>query len=382
MKVLILATDIYTRGGIAKYTSSLASALGHLLGPDNVEVLALIGGGLPDEAPTDYRIVVISDHLHTGAKVRYAAKALELGRRRYSLVVCSHLALAPIAAAIRLSFGSPFWVACHGVEAWQHLPFIKRAALKRADCVLPVSRFTAEKLYQVNGIAPEKIRVVYNAIPDSLSTLLLSSNGVNLPSGMAKGNERVLLSVGSLSMEHAYKGFDTVIRALPRILEAVTTLRYIIIGNGDNRHSLEKLAAEMQVAEHVTFAGELGEAELAAHYRACDVFVLPSRTVKRNGYWEGEGFGRVYIEAALAGKPVVGSRGGGAAEAVVHGKTGLLVDPMSVEAVTDAVVMLLKNPKIAARMGDEGRKWGSHNFAQEAMCGAVAELLQPYRSRR
>ena len=141
--------------------------------------------------------------------------------------------------------------------------------------------------------------------------------------------ERTLLSVGSLTRAHAYKGFDTVIRALPLVLKRAPNLRYVIVGEGDDRPRLEKLAAELHLEKSVSFAGSVSDAQLAEYYRCCDAFVLPSKTTKRNGSWEGEGFGRVYVEAALAGKPVVGSRGGGAAEAVVDGETGLLVDPAS-----------------------------------------------------
>jgi len=98
-----------------------------------------------------------------------------------------------------------------------------------------------------------------------------------------------------------------------------------------------------------------------------------------NGYWEGEGFGRVYVEAALAGKPVVGSTGGGAAEAVLHGRTGLLVDPTSVTEVADALIKLLRDPELAARMGREGRRWADDNFAVSALTRSLAGLLRPYK---
>src|SRR5262249_51358396 len=149
----------------------------------------------------------------------------------------------------------------------------------------------------------------------------------------------------------AYKGFDVVIGALPKVLEAVPNLRYVIVGDGDDKENLKRLAVQMGVGDKVDFAGEVSDDELAAYYRACDVFVLPSRTVQRNGYWEGEGFGRVYVEAALAAKPVVGSRDGGAAEAVLHGTTGLLVDPTSASEVSDALLTFLRNRQLATDMG-------------------------------
>ena len=67
----------------------------------------------------------------------------------------------------------------------------------------------------------------------------------------------------------------------------------------------------MGVAGNVMFTGCTLDNELAELYRACDAFVLPSRGQERQGVVGGEGFGRVYVEAALAGKPVVGSRSGG-----------------------------------------------------------------------
>jgi glycosyltransferase involved in cell wall biosynthesis len=376
MRILILATDIYTRGGIAQYTWTLASALGEFIGPQNVHVLALLGKPGTKETPKNFRILdTITEHLTPSAKIRFAVAALSHARHKYELVICTHVALAPIAAVMHLVFGFRYWVVCHGVEAWRRLPPLERLALKGADLVLPVSSFTAAMLSKVNGIPRAKMRVLYNAISDEFASVLATPNGVGGTSRGGNGDWKVVLSVGMLSKDLAYKGFDVVIRALPRVLEAVPNLRYVIVGEGDNKENLKSLAAEMGVQDKVDFTGELSDAELAACYRACDVFVLPSRTAQRNGHWEGEGFGRVYVEAALASKPVVGSHSGGAAEAVLHGKTGLLVDPISVEAVADAVVTLLTRPELAAKMGDEGRHWTSQSFTQEIMRRTITELL-------
>ncbi len=81
------------------------------------------------------------------------------------------------------------------------------------------------------------------------------------------------------------------------------------------------------------------------------------------------------MEAALAGKPVVGSREGGAAEAVLHGETGLLVDPRSQTEVADALITLLENPKLAARMGREGQRWARKNFTESALQNRLREML-------
>jgi phosphatidylinositol alpha-1,6-mannosyltransferase len=177
---------------------------------------------------------------------------------------------------------------------------------------------------------------------------------------------------------HSYKGFDKIIQALPKVRQEVPNVRYIIVGGGDNKENLRKLASRHGVSECVEFDGEVSDEFLAACYRACDVFALPSQVRQINGRWQGEGFGRVYAEAALAGKPVVGSRDGGAAEAVLHGTTGLLVDPESITELSSALVTLLKNPELAAQMGSSARRWATANFTGQAVRSRLAELLSPF----
>jgi phosphatidyl-myo-inositol dimannoside synthase len=376
MKVLILATDIYARGGIARYTASLVEALGDTLGTENICVLALLGNGGPRDLASRFRIqhVTEANRPSLSDKLRFAGQAANLRRERFDLIICTHLAVARVALILRLLCQIPFWVVCYGSEAWQRNSAFKDAALRQAALVVADSEFTAGKLRTVLNIPPGKVKLLYNAIPDALTQMLLSRDGA-APKGLKAENGKLLLSVGSLSKVHAYKGFDTVIRALPQVLRKIPSTRYLIVGSGDDRPRLEALAEEVNVRDRVTFAGEVSDGELAACYRACDAFVLPSRSVQRNGRWEGEGFGRVYIEAALAGKPVVGSRDGGAAEAVLHGRSGFLVEPSSAEEISAAVSLLFENPKLACQMGSRGRQWALEKFTAERMRGMLRLLL-------
>jgi phosphatidyl-myo-inositol dimannoside synthase len=392
MQVIILATDIYTRGGIARYTATLAEALGDLLGRGSVDVLPLLASAHERraalksgfEAP-NYRILNgTTDRLTLSAKLRHAVRAFACARSGYDLAICTHVGVAPIAAALRVRYRIPYWVVCHGSEAWVRLPALKRASLRRAQNVLAVSACTAEAVCRENALAKNRIRVLHNAIPDGFARQLAGLGGDSLrPASCAREGAAVLLSVGSLNREHAYKGVDTVINALPQILAAVPEARYVVVGGGDHRAPLERQARQVGVAGRVTFAGEVTDAELAAQYRACDVFVLPSRAImpgsapraRTRRRAEGEGFGRVYVEAALAGKPVVGSREGGAAEAVLHGRTGLLVDPLSTGEVANAVVSLVRSPETARAMGAEGRRWALANFTTPALRRALEEML-------
>ncbi|HZT69957.1 MAG TPA: glycosyltransferase family 4 protein [Terriglobia bacterium] len=378
MRILILTPDIYTRGGIARYTSALASTLGDLIGAENVHVQPLLGTDEPCEGSYQCRVFnPVAEKVGIQSKIKFVCKALALAVKRYSLVISTHVGLAPVAAIIRHVFGTPFWVVCHGSESWQKFPADVRWALRNADWILPVSRFTADTVAKMNGLPSTKVRVLHNAIPDSFARMLMDPCGSSEHGPRAADKVRTILSVGMVSRELSYKGFDTVIAALPRVLDRVPDARYVIAGGGDDVSRLKQFARETGVLDHVVFRGTLSDTGLAECYRTCDVFILPSRA-KMSPPCKGEGFGRVYVEAALAGKPVVGSTAGGAAESVLHQRTGLLVDPESISDVSRALIYILENPEAAARMGREARRWASANFTSRALRRPLEELLRDY----
>jgi phosphatidylinositol alpha-1,6-mannosyltransferase len=377
MKVLVLATDIFSRSGIARYTSALAQSLGSMLGPENVDVLCFFSWGPPNNDARGFRLMgMVSGRRRAGSfsRLLFLLKAARAGFRRYDLVIANHVALAPVARMLNLIFRIPYWVSCHSVEIWWGTSRMRRAALRRADLILPVSQYTAEVIRKIEGIESSRVKVLYNAIPDSFDRALRSRELERTGAGKRTA---CLLSVCNLVRGNEFKGVDTVIRALPAVLKVFPDLRYVVVGEGEIREKLQRLAAESGVGASVVFRGEVSDEELVREYRDCDVFVLPSRGQQQGGVG-GEGFGRVYVEAALAGKPVVGSRTGGAAEAVVHGKTGFLVDPASTGEVSKAVLDILQDPELATRLGSDGRKWALDTFSEEALGRSLRALLRPY----
>jgi glycosyltransferase involved in cell wall biosynthesis len=387
MRVLVLATDIFTHGGIARYTSTLASSLGKMLGPENVDVMCFFDWGYSGQLASEFGVIgMVSGDRRAGAlsRMRFMFKAAQAGLRGYDLIIANHIALAPVAAMMKLVFGTPYWVSCHCVEVWWGTSRWRHAALKRADLILPVSGYTAEVVRNMDGVRSSRVKVVYNAIPNSFAELLFRQTPreeIRDCYSRFKPDSKRLLSVCSLAQKNEFKGVDTVIRALPRVLNAIPNLGYVVVGDGELRPKLEKLAIEVGVQGNVTFVGEITDAELAALYRGCDVFVLPSRGQERTGITGGEGFGRVYLEAAMAAKPVVGSRSGGASEAVLDARTGFVVNPDSSDQVAEALTAILQDPELAARMGSAGKAWACDRFSEDALSSSLRELLRPYGFR-
>jgi len=164
-------------------------------------------------------------------------------------------------------------------------------------------------------------------------------------------DKKILLSVSRLIER---KGHDAVIKSLPSLLSKFPDLVYLIVGKGPMRGHLEQLANGLGLNSQVRFLGHVTEEELLHLYNSCDIFVMPSREIEEKG--DVEGFGIVYLEANACGKPVIGGRSGGCGEAIIDGETGILVDPLDVEGISQAIDKFLSDKKLAKRLGENGRQ--------------------------
>jgi phosphatidyl-myo-inositol dimannoside synthase len=286
------------------------------------------------------------------------------------LLFANHIHFGPPAfAAATLDPRLRYWLVAHGFEVWQPLPFYRTLPLRRAHGVISVSQNTAEAVERVQRVHREKIFVLPLALEPEVSPAPTEESPAAAPPA-----GRMLLTVARLSASEPGKGADTVIRALPRLLGAFPDLHYVIVGDGDARPRLEKLAAETGVAARVLFAGECSRQSLRRYYEIADVFVMPSRQ---------EGFGIVFLEAMAAGKPVVASPHGGAPEVVRDGETGFLVEYGNVSALAMRLSTLLADEDLRRRMGAAGRRKTreQHQFPQ--FRERLIALLEPLdRNRR
>jgi rhamnosyl/mannosyltransferase len=174
--------------------------------------------------------------------------------------------------------------------------------------------------------------------------------------------EPTVLFVGRLV---PYKGVDVLLRALPGL-----AVRAVIVGDGPCRASLEALAAELGVADRVTFAGQVTDEARLDAYRTADVFVLPSVSPQ-------EAFGMVQIEAMLSGVPVVSTAlPTGVPWVNQHGETGLVVPPGDPEALRAALASLAEAPDLRRTLGAQARTRALATFTAEQMCDGAYEVYR------
>ena len=147
----------------------------------------------------------------------------------------------------------------------------------------------------------------------------------------------------------------------------------MIAGQGPLAPELSRLADRLGVGSAVRMVGAVDEPTKAALLAACRAFVMVSREQRRPALFEGFGIG--YIEAALAGRPALGGASGGVPDAVVDGETGLLVDPLSVPAVTAAALRLLDEPGLADALGARAQVRARRDFTWEVAITRMERCL-------
>lgn len=136
------------------------------------------------------------------------------------------------------------------------------------------------------------------------------------------------------------KGIDKLIKAIPEIKKHYPFVKLMIAGDGEYLSHLEELAKDYK--KHIVFLGQISEVEKADILRKTDVFAMPVRQEQKSI----EGFGLVYLEAALYGVPSLAGSAGGASDAVIDGKTGYICDGDDLSDVTEKLLKLLATNKL------------------------------------
>jgi len=159
---------------------------------------------------------------------------------------------------------------------------------------------------------------------------------------------------------HPRKNLDAVIKAV----SDDPSISLMLIGDGDNRSHLEKLAIENR--SKVTFAGVMMQNQIPFELNRSMAFILPS-------FYEGHP--KALIEAMACGLPVIGTNVPGVRELIVHGKTGLLCSPDS-DSIRNAIYLIMENPELATILGHNARQYIMDNFSLERIVEMELNAIQ------
>lgn len=268
----------------------------------------------------------------------------------------------------------PLLLTAHGTYAvvWKGSPWLSPAyerVLQSASAICPISNGTAlrMKAHFPKATEGKTMEVVLQGTSIPGHVLAGESGGHRFP------DPPVILSVGNLKER---KGYHVSLQAFAKLQGEYPAAKYWIVGAGlgGTYHQMLERTARRQGIRNVEFLGTVERGDLDHLYAESSLFLLASQ---EHGY-HFEGFGLVFLEAGAHGLPVVGTRTGGIPEAVQDGETGFLVDSQDVSGMAEAMIRLVRDPGLAHRLGQNGRKRAetlSWERYAEQQCAVYARVL-------
>lgn len=244
---------------------------------------------------------------------------------------------------------------------------IDLVVLRRFPRIVAVSDSLRRELIAA-GLSPDRICVIPNAIDVARFAEGAGDRAAEWRRRVAEPRAPVIVTVGRL---YPQKGLEYFVESAAQIHHVVPQARFWVAGEGIQRGQLEAQIQGLGLEGVVTLLGQ--QHDIAAIMAASDVFVMPSL---------GEGLSNVLLEAMALGRPVVATRVGGTPEIVRDGETGWLVPPRRPEALATAVMKILKNPDLGARIGAWGRDLVASRFGATHVAAQMAELFRQVAASR
>ncbi len=368
MNVLIVAFEFPPQsGGIGTYSFQVARYLA-LFG-NNVTVLALSRNVSSED-------MEVFDNSQTFQIIRYSNpsrymravvhrtfltwKTVRSGD--YDLIFVPSPNAAILGWLFRVLYRIPYALMAHGSEFLYSKGLYKltlKLAFNRASLVFSNSRYTVDLMARFGIVNKNILTIPLGADDERFDREKYDCDRLRERYNLEGKN--IVLTVGRLTER---KGHRTVILAIEKLKDEIPDLTYLIVGEGEEKDSLQKLIDEKRLQDHVRLIDFIPTDRLVEYYAMCDVFILNS-TIGRDRTTEG--FGIVLIEAGLMGKPVIGTKGSGIDDALEPDKSGLLISRDSVDETVGALKKLLTDPRLSRSMGEYGYRRAKSNYTWKSV---------------
>jgi phosphatidylinositol alpha-1,6-mannosyltransferase len=341
MRLLVVTNDYPPKpGGIQQYLHGLVGAY-----PHPVRVLA----PADPRASSDDRVVRHSRAFMwpTSAVRRWVEEQARLFEAEFVLFGAP-TPLPQMGPQLRRALGVPYGILAHGAELTlpAAVPGLRRALvrpLQAADVRMAVSDYTTRVVARLSGL------------PVSVIGAGVDTGHFTPPPERPRGS-----TLGCVSRFVPRKGQHRLLAAAAELRRRGRDVDVLLVGAGRLEAKLRRLAERLSVPTR--FEVDVPWDHLGELYREIDIFCMPCRS--RWFGLEAEGFGLVYLEAAATAIPVLAGTSGGAPETVVPGETGFVVD--GVAHIVEATEMLLDDPDLARRLGENGRERVLSHFTWKA----------------
>lgn len=296
------------------------------------------------------------DVVHT-----HSAKGGFLGR------LAAHAEKVP--AIIHTVHGAPF----HPYQSWMARTLFQsceRYAGKRCDAMVSVADAMTQLMVEANIAPKEKFQTIYSGMEVKP---FLTSEQHRTSMRERLGFSETDFVVGKVARLFNLKGHEYLIDAAKQIVAAKPQVKFLLVGDGILRDSLQKKIDELKLTENFVFTGLVPPAEIPMYLSAIDLLVHTSLR---------EGLARTLPQALLSGKPVVSFDIDGAREVCISNQTGFLIPPLNVDKLAAAVIQLAADPELCKQFGEQGRGLCEKRFDHHEMTRQIRTLYEKVLDRK
>lgn len=245
---------------------------------------------------------------------------------------------------------------------------IEREMWKKVDGIICISNAFKEFLVAC-GVPQSKISVVEESVDITAFSLNASGGRVRRMYG---------IKTGPLIMSHGilvpWKGMETLINAIPFVLNQVPNAKFIIAGDGPSLNSLKNLVRKLRITDHVIFAGWIPYQKIPEYLSACDIGIVMRSGILANNFI----LTTALLQLWACGKAIVAPRLWAISQVVIHGENGLLFRPDDPEDLAEKIVYLIENPSMARKFGEKGITSARKKFDCNLVGEKFAYTLESY----
>lgn len=285
----------------------------------------------------------------------------KLVRKEKIEVISSHWIIPNgfIASLVSKIIRVPFTVTIPGSDVYMgaknfFFRWMVGVAAKNASYVVSDSSYYLQQLNNL-GFYPDKTEIIRYGV--DVDKFKLQTQKHVYP---------IILVVGRMV---AKKGFVYLVKAMPEILKKIPEAKLIMVGDGEERSILEKMAKKLGVYENIDFAGMVSYTDLPSYYQKADIFVMPS-IKDESGNIDASPVSM--MEAMVSGTPVITTRFGGSGDLIIEGKTGYLVKEKNPGEIAQKVIKLLGTGIQRSAV----RKVAVDNFSSEVIAGRYVDVFR------
>ena len=281
-----------------------------------------------------------------------------------------------LAALVKKIFGIPVVVTAHGADIFslrqKIFTYLKKYTVHNADRIVTVSKSLARILVNDTQaiVDPDVISMGVDATlfsPHHRNNAIREKYDINGP---------FLIFVGRLTEK---KGVQYLIDAMVIVKAEIPDAKLLIVGHGELEEKLKNRVVKLGLMDIILFTGGISNNSLPEYYASADIFIGPSINTSDG---DSEGFGLTFVEAAMSGCILIGSKVGGIEEIIHDGGTGFLVPPKNVPALAKMIVYVLKNINKFNELKRNGRERALHKFEWNGITRKYNKLMKAVMSLR